>query len=226
MEFKICLRILLAFLLIAFGWPTESFAQQNLNLDHTFLVKVSPLSFIEPETIVIQGGGEYFFSPKISIQSELGLNGGIFGIPAGRGKNEDFSLWRSKSEIKFHQKKFYWGFEFFYVDKNFIRTDDSYVPFKKEIWYDKARINFQVYGTGLKFGRQKWVSDNILLDSFFGIGIRTRYREVEVIELSENQGSDFEEFRFTGERYRFEGWDSVPQFTIGIKIGILTGNND
>ena len=218
-------QLLLVIILITF-WQGKSYGQQVLDLDKTLLVKISPLSFIEPETIVIQGGMEYFFNPKISVQTELGINGGVFGIPAGRAKNEDLSLWRSKSEIKFHLKKFYWGFEFFYVDKDFVRTDDFYTPFKQEIWYDKARINFQVYCTGLKFGRQRWVSDNILLDSFVGIGIRSRYRKIEVIELSENQGSDVGEIRFTGDRYRFEGWDSVPQFTIGIKIGILTGGNE
>lgn len=205
----------------------KTFGQQLLDLDKTLLIKISPLSFIEPETIVIQGGVEYFFNPKISFQTELGINGGVFGIPSERGKNEDFSLWRSKSEIKFHQKKFYWGFEFFYVDKDFIRTDDYYTPFKQKIWYDKARINFQVYGTGLKFGRQHWVSDNILLDSFVGIGIRSRFREIVVIELSENQNRDLFDGNFwTGDRYRFEGWDSVMQFSLGIKVGILTGAKD
>lgn len=218
-------QLLLVIFLVA-TWQSKTFGQQVLDLDKTLLVKISPLSFMEPETIVIQGGLEYFFNPKISIQTELGINGGIIGIPAGRGKNEDFSLWRSKSEIKFHQKRFYWGFEFFYVDKDFVRTDDSYTPFKQEIWFDKARINFQVFGTGLKFGRQDWVSDNILVDSFVGIGIRSRYREIEVAELAENQGSDFGEIRFTGDRYRFEGWDSVPQFSLGIKVGILTGNRN
>ncbi|WP_075351831.1 hypothetical protein [Algoriphagus marinus] len=205
----------------------KTFGQQLLDLDKTLLIKISPLSFIEPETIVIQGGVEYFFNPKISFQTELGINGGVFGIPSKRGKNEDFSLWRSKSEIKFHQKKFYWGFEFFYVDKDFIRTDDYYTTFKQKIWYDKARINFQVYGTGLKFGRQHWVSDNILLDSFAGIGIRSRFREIVVIELSENQNRDLFDGNFwTGDRYRFEGWDSVMQFSLGIKVGILTGAKD
>lgn len=212
-------------LLFVIGVFSHSPAQQRLELDKTLLVKISPLSFLEPETIVIQGGVEYFFTPKISVQTEIGINGGVFGILSERGKNEDFSLWRSKSEVKFRQKKFYWGFEFFYVVKDFVRTDDSYTPFNQKIWYDKARINFQVYGTGLKFGRQNWVSDNILMDSFFGIGIRSRFREIDVIELSENQNRDLFEGNFwAGDRYRFNGWDSVPQFTIGIKVGILTGS--
>ncbi|REG84738.1 DUF3575 domain-containing protein [Algoriphagus antarcticus] len=175
---------------------------------------------------MIQGGLEYFFSPKVSIQSEIGINGGVFGIPSGRGKNEDFSVWRSKNELKFHAKKFYWGLEFFFVQKDFIRTDDSFIPFKIKTWYDTARINFQVYGTGLKFGRQVYISDNILLDSFVGFGIRSRYREIQILELSVDQNREFSENFFGGERYGFEGWDSVPQFTLGIKVGILTGRQD
>jgi len=56
-----------------------SYAQQDLGLEQQLLVKVSPLSFFEPETIVIQGGLEYFFSNKVSIQSEIGVNGGLLG---------------------------------------------------------------------------------------------------------------------------------------------------
>jgi hypothetical protein len=201
--------------------------QQRAELYKALLVKISPLSFLEPETIVIQGGIEYFFSPKFSVQSEIGFNGGVFGIPSGRGKNEDFSLWRSKNELKFHTKKFYVGLEFFFVQKDFIRTNDSYTPFKIETWYDTARINFQVFGTGLKFGHQAYISDNILLDSFVGFGIRSRYREIEVLELSEIQNREFFDGNFwAGDRYRFNGWDSVPHFTIGIKVGILTGKQD
>lgn len=221
------LKLRLTFLLLfSAGIFTPSLAQQRPELDKALLVKISPLSFVEPETIVIQGGLEYFITPKLSIQSEIGVNGGIFGIPAGRGKNEDFSIWRSKNELKFHAKKFYWGLEFFYVQKNFIRTDDSYTPYRIETWYDRANIKFQVYGTGLKFGRQDYISPNILMDSFVGFGIRSRYREVDVIELSVDQNREFVDGLVGGERYSFEGWDSVPQFTIGIKVGILTGKQD
>jgi len=198
--------------------------QQRAELDKALLVKISPLSFLEPETIVIQGGIEYFFSPKFSIQSEIGFNGGVFGIPSGRGKNEDFSLWRSKNELKFHTKKFYVGLELFFIQKDFIRSEDSYSAFDIATWYNAARINFQVFGTGLKFGHQAYISNNILLDSFVGFGFRGRYREVDVIELSAFQSSEYFEKNFFGSsRYDFEGWDSVPQFTIGIKVGILTG---
>ncbi len=225
MHFVLQLRLIF-FLLFSAGIFTHGLAQQRPELDKALLVKISPLSFIEPETIVIQGGLEYFFSPKVSIQSEIGINGGVFGIPSGRGKNEDFSVWRSKNELKFHAKKFYWGLEFFFAQKDFIRTDDSFIPFKIKTWYDTARINFQVYGTGLKFGRQAYISDNILLDSFVGFGIRSRYREIQVLELSVDQNREFSENFFGGERYGFEGWDSVPQFTLGIKVGILTGRQD
>lgn len=86
-----------------------SFAQQSLELDNQLIFKTSPLSLFEPETIVIQGGIEYFFNPKFSIQSEVGLNGGLVGIPSGKGKNENFKLWRSKNELKFHTKNHYWA---------------------------------------------------------------------------------------------------------------------
>ncbi|WP_296700567.1 hypothetical protein [Algoriphagus sp.] len=202
---------------------SKSIAQQSLGLDHQLVFKTSPLALFEPETIVIQGGIEYFFSPKFSIQSEIGVNGGIFGINSDRGKNEDFSLWRSKNELKFYSKKYYWGLELFFVNKDFIRTDDYLSTSNNKIWYNNAHVDFQVLGTGLKFGKQKYVSQNLLIDSYLGIGIRSRYREITILEISPNQDKE-DEYFLANSRYRFNGWDYIPQFTLGLKVGILSGN--
>ncbi|MGM0946495.1 MAG: DUF3575 domain-containing protein [Bacteroidota bacterium] len=215
------LRIILTFFLLLSSYSL--FAQQDLGLEKQLLVKVSPLSFFEPETIIIQGGLEYFFSNKVSIQSEVGVNGGLFGMTAGRGKNEDFRIWRGKSELKFYSKKYYWAIDFFVVNKDFIRIDDHYTPFKREIHYNRARIEFQVFGGGLKFGKQLFISKNLVMDMYGGLGIRCRYRDVEVLELAEFQDREFFEIGNPfAERYRFTGWDAVPQLSLGMKVGILT----
>ncbi len=214
------------YLLVFFFWAfgvlhSNSFAQQSLGLDNQLIFKTSPIALFEPETIVIQGGIEYFFSPKFSIQAELGVNGGIFGINSGRGKNEDFNLWRIKNELKFHTKNNYWALELFFVDKDFIRTDDYLYVRTNRIWYNKAHIDFQVLGAGLKFGRQKYISENLLLDSYIGLGIRSRYRKVTILEVSPNQEQE-DEYFLSSDRYRFNGWDYIPHLTMGIKVGILT----
>ncbi|WP_144605450.1 DUF3575 domain-containing protein [Algoriphagus algorifonticola] len=218
------LQIISALFTLTVGIMTTSHAQQDLGLERQLLVKTSPLAFLEPETIVLQGGLEYFFSNKISIQSEIGVNGGIFGIKADRGKNEDFKLWRTKNELKFYTKKNYWALEFFFVNKDFTRTDDKYNHTGQTIYYDQAKIQFRVFGSGVKFGRQVYTSENILIDSFGGLGFRGRYRQIRQVELAENQSGEFlENFFGFGDRYRFDGWDSVPHLTIGIKVGILPG---
>lgn len=214
------LRVLVCLLILGLI-PLKTFAQLHLDLEKKLLIKTSPLALLDPETLVIQGGIEYFISPKFSIQSELGINGGIFGIPAGRSKNEDFKLWRSKNELKFHAKNYYWGLELFFVDKDFIRTDDYFFDSNSTTWYNKAHIDFQVLGTGLKFGKQKYISENLLLDSFLGIGIRSRYRKITMLEISPNQEQE-DEYFLSSDRYRINGRDYVPQFTMGIKVGILT----
>ncbi|MBN3580881.1 DUF3575 domain-containing protein [Algoriphagus aestuarii] len=221
MEKPYWLRI--ALILVIGILPLKTFSQQLPELDKKLLIKTSPLALFEPETIVIQGGIEYFFSPKFSIQSEIGVNGGIFGVNSSRGKNEEFKLWRTKNEFKFYSKKNYWGLELFFVNKDFIRTEDFFIPNKSEIFYDKAQVDFQVIGTGIKFGRQEFVSKNILLDTYVGLGLRSRFRQVDVQELSANQGRDeFFEYFLSSDRYRFNGWDYIPHFTAGIKIGLLT----
>ncbi|MFC5627220.1 hypothetical protein [Algoriphagus winogradskyi] len=93
--------------------PSKNFAQQIPRLDKNILIKASPMALLEPETVVVQGGIEYFLSPKLSIQSEIGLNGGFIGISSGRGKNEQFSMWRTKNELKLYSAKNYWGLNYF-----------------------------------------------------------------------------------------------------------------
>ncbi|SFU04760.1 hypothetical protein SAMN04489724_3602 [Algoriphagus locisalis] len=204
--------------------PFRNYAQQSLELDQTLLLKTSPLALLDPETIVIQGGIEYFFSPKFSIQTELGVNGGIFKIPSGRGKNEDFNLWRSKNELKFHTNNHYWGLELFFVNKEFIRTDDYFFSSNTKIWYNKAHIDFQVLGSGLKFGKQKFISQNLLLDTFIGIGFRSRNRKITMLELSPIQEKE-EEYFLSSDRYRFNGRDYIPHISVGIKVGLLPQKN-
>ncbi len=213
-----------SFLILIFsGTLIQSLAQQNLELKRQTLMKISPLSFLEPETIVIQGGVEYFFNEKTSFQSEVGVNGGVFGIPSGRKKNSEMSLWRVKTELKLHTKKNYWGLEVFTVQKGFLRVDDFVSAFPLALYYDNAKIDFQVYGAAVKFGRSTFASSNLLIERFVSIGIRTRFREVRVLELSQNQNPEFKEsFDFFADRYRFQGWDAVPHVSMGFKVGILS----
>lgn len=205
------------------GLVSSTFGQSNLDLNKRLLVKTSPLALFDPETIIIQSGIEYFLTPKWSIQTELGFNGGHFGLPAGRIKNEEFKILRSKNEIKYHFKKFYTGIEFFYVHKDFIRNQDSFFNGSETLFYERSKVNFEVLGYGLKIGRQVFVSNNLLVDSFFGLGARHRHRDVSPIEIGILPEDEFGYRGFLGgERYTFAGWDVVPQFTLGFKIGILT----
>ncbi|KPQ10797.1 MAG: hypothetical protein HLUCCX10_15545 [Algoriphagus marincola HL-49] len=62
------------------------------------------------------------------------------------------------------------------------------------------------------------------MDLYGGLGIRSRHREVQVLELAEFQSREFFEIGNPfAERYRYPGWDAVPQFSLGMKVGILTG---
>lgn len=73
----------------------------------------------------------------------------------------------------------------------------------------------------------RYIHPKILIDSFAGLGFRGRFRQISQVKLSENQSEEFSENFFAfADRYRFNGWDSVPHLTIGIKVGILTGDLD
>jgi len=62
-------------------------AQKNQGLDKRLLIKYSPLALAELETIVFQGGIEYFLNDSLSWQGEIGLNSDVFGANAGRDQN-------------------------------------------------------------------------------------------------------------------------------------------
>ncbi|TDQ17535.1 hypothetical protein DFQ04_2189 [Algoriphagus boseongensis] len=197
------------------------FAQVGLFSKNDLQIKISPLALFEPETIVIQGGIEYFWSGKVSTQSEIGINGGLFGMEAGRGSNENFAFFRSRNEIKVHLKKGYVAAELFYVQKNFERLNDGYFNGELGIGYERAAIDFKVIGHGLKIGWEKFVSKNIVIDRYLGVGFRHRNNQVEVLEGG-TPGFPVESGSFTGDRYRYLGWSTVPNLTLGLKIGIMT----
>jgi hypothetical protein len=197
-------------------------SQSNLAFDKQWIIKASPLALLEPETFVVQGGAEYFLSPRWSIQSEIGINPGVVGLPAGRFSHEDFKLWRSKNEIKYHFPKFYLGSEFFFVGKDFLRNNNSYNSGTERIYYDQAKVNFWVYGFGVKIGNKNHLTKNLLLDKFIGLGGRHRYREItptgNFYSMSPDgyvPGGNV----FGGERYSFNGWDKVPHLSLGVKLG-------
>jgi hypothetical protein len=57
------------------------------------------MTLAELETIVFQGGIEYFLNDSLSWQGEIGLNSGIFGANAGRDQNSDFSFISFRTEV-------------------------------------------------------------------------------------------------------------------------------
>lgn len=194
-------------------------AQKGVFSRNDLQVKTSPLAFFEPETIVVQGGLEYFWSEKISTQAEIGINGGILGIPAGRNRQENFEFFRSRNELKFHLKKFYLASELFGVWKNFEMLDDGYYDSQQGIAYERAAIDFRVLGGNIKIGQQKFTSKNIVIDRYIGFGFRERTNSVLVLE---GESVGFESSAWTGGRYRTLGQSLLPNLTVGIKIGIMT----
>jgi hypothetical protein len=81
------------------GIPDLANTQKNQGLDKRLLIKYSPMTLAELETIVFQGGIEYFLNDSLSWQGEIGLNSGIFGANAGRDQNSDFSFISFRTEV-------------------------------------------------------------------------------------------------------------------------------
>jgi len=97
-----------------------------------------------------------------------------------RGQNEDFSLWRSKSEIKFRSEKIFTGISSFSLCRRILSEQMiSTVPFKIKTWYDTAQINFSsLLVPGLKFGHQVYMADNYIIGFFIGfLGFGSRDRK-------------------------------------------------
>lgn len=219
MSSKLIIRTL--FSLIFLGISGQATAQKNQGLDNRLLIKYSPLALAELETIVFQGGVEYFFNDSVSWQGEIGLNSGVFGANAGRDQNSDFSFIRFRTEVKWYLPTSYLAAEVFVLSKDFDRSNDFFYNLENNISYQLANINYFSTGAMVKIGSQKFIGKRVLFDKYIGLGFRLNRNSVNVLE-GETIGGDGPS-SFMEDKYRSEGWGLRPNLTIGFKFGFLTG---
>jgi hypothetical protein len=84
------------------------------------------MALAELETVVFQGGVEYFLSDSLSWQGEIGFNSGVFGANAGRDQNSDFSFIHFRTEVKWYLSRSYLAAEVFVLAKDFNRQNDFF----------------------------------------------------------------------------------------------------
>jgi hypothetical protein len=217
MKNLICILFTLFFL----GIPGLVSAQKNQGLDKRLLIKYSPLALEELETVVLQGGIEYFLNDSLSWQGEIGLNSGVFGANAGKDQNSDFSFIRFRSEVKWYLSRSYVAAEVFVLAKDFNRQNDFFFDGATNISYKTANIRYFSTGAMAKIGSQKFISKRILFDKYIGLGFRVNHNDVKVSEGGTIGGDG--PSPILEDKYRSLGWALAPTLTIGFKFGFLTG---
>ena len=212
---------LLILLLLLVKLSINVFGQKNQNLAKHIVIKVSPLDLLELETVVFQAGAEYFFNDSLSLQSEIGLNSGVFGADAGRGQNQDFSFIRFRTEVKWYLPKSYVAAEASFLSKDFDRQNDFFFNGEESIGYTLGNINFFSTGAMAKIGTQRFISKRILFDKYIGLGFRVNHNEVTPLEGITTRADG--PSPILTDQYRYAGWSFSPNLTVGFKLGILTG---
>jgi hypothetical protein len=198
-----------------------AFGQKNQDLAKHVLIKVSPMALAELETVVFQAGAEYFFNDSLSWQGEIGLNSGVFGANAGRDQNQNFSFIRFRTEVKCFLPSSYVAAEVFFLAKDFDRQNDFFFNREENISYQLGNINFFSTGAMAKICSQKFIGKRVLFDKYIGLGFRLNHNQVNPLE-GETSGYSGPS-SILEDKYRSLGWGLRPNFTLGFKIGILTG---
>ncbi|REG84737.1 hypothetical protein [Algoriphagus antarcticus] len=209
------------FTLFFLGISSLANAQKNQGLDNRLLIKYSPLALAELETVVFQGGVEYFLNDSLSWQGEIGLNSGVFGANAGRDQNSDFSFIRFRTEVKWYLASSYVAAEVFVLAKDFDRQNDFFFNGENNFSYDRSNIRYFSTGAMAKIGSQKFIGKRVLFDKYIGLGFRVNHNEVNVLEGGAIGGDG--PSPILEDKYRSLGWALAPNLTVGFKIAFLTG---
>ncbi|MCU0352548.1 MAG: hypothetical protein MUD08_02225 [Cytophagales bacterium] len=197
-----------------------------------WVVKWAPFSLIDFDRTV-QFAAEYVITPTLSVQQELGY--GYFRDffrtqttttdPNGNTRTQNLpryreSVFRSRTELRLYfisryaknPRGAYMAFEVFYKYANQPQEREVNMgSFFQVATY--ARIK-NVYGGHLKIGGQVSLSPRVLLDMYFGIGVRT-------INLRLSDWPATAAFPDESLFDREPGIYSVPSAAGGFKIGYL-----
>ena len=192
-------------------------AQKNQGLDNRLLIKYSPLALAELETVVLQGGIEYFLNDSLSWQGEIGLNSGVFGANAGRDQNSDFSFIRFRTEVKWYLPSSYVAAEVFVLAKDFDRQNNFFFNGETNISYKTANIRYFSTGAMAKIGSQKFIGKRVLFDKYIGLGFRVNHNDVKVSEGGTIGGDG--PSPILEDKYRNLSWALAPNLTIGFLTG-------
>ena len=206
---------------------------------HPVFLKLSPLTLLDPNS-TYQVAGEYLFSPRWSVQQELGYGNGriLFqnnnqrgnGLwtPVGQGQE----VWRSRTEVRRYRNSG-WdpdrGGRYLAAEVLLKRLN---VPIEGNVGREcigedcayfqrlRYRAGKDVYGFHLKIGKQI-LRNRWLFDSYFGLGLRQVYAAYRDLPGDGRVAP--------GEQVFSVSLDSVPtdnlrpSLTLGFKVGYAVG---
>jgi len=210
-------RILIFLFLNGILFSQVTFCQ---NTDHVIL-KFAPLSLLDPYGQNIHFGAEFIQKGNSSFEVDFAVyisnsNSRISNRKGFKIKPE-IRVFLNKENIVERNKGLYLANELFFIKDNFIRSD-TFIGYDQELdttyLYDDYEIidRFEI-GDNIKIGYQAVTKQNIIIDSFLGIGLRyynAKYDRKITDEIC------CPTMRF------FElpvGKGVVPSYTFGIKVG-------
>lgn len=171
------------------------------------LLKISPLSLLDPRTSVLQLGLEYRPVPQLGLSLDYGQRLALLRR-SSYAADAAVRYLRLRSEVRYyfpiHERRAWFpAVEGFYVPLAKNTNNSAYYRDGTLYSYDRARLQQQVWGICLKYGLMQRIGPRWWLEGSTGLGIRwvnSRYGSVENEQLVPLADAD---------RYE-RGWGFVP----------------
>jgi len=161
-------KILFFFLLIFSYLSAQEESQKNRYISLGF----SPLSLIEPKTSTLESVLEVRPFDKLAIELK-------YGFPLGythKSNNSrlDDNYYEIKTGLKYwlYRNLIFIGLEYFHVNHNYARVNNSFIENEGSIFYERANITRRVNGGRFRYGFHHTFKSGLSLEYFSGMGMR------------------------------------------------------
>jgi hypothetical protein len=179
-------------------------------------LRISPLAALDPITSTLLYSAEYRFSPHIGLEASYGqqfsrLRLTTLGLIDGR---YDYTYSKYKLELRRYleprtrnpNQETYVAFQSFFIPQRYTRYGQNFYSKGQDVTYDRAFVEKDVLGIGVKVGSQWHVHTHWLIDVGLGLGGRyvdTRYtmlNQRRAIDVAKSQANIFNQIEKPGTR--------------------------
>ncbi|MBJ6111456.1 DUF3575 domain-containing protein [Hymenobacter sp. BT523] len=210
--------------------PKAVFENRQDTFAPALALKISPLAVLDPIASTLLYSAEYRFSARLGLEASYGqqftaLRPTTLGLIDGRN---DYTYSKYKLELRRYleprtrnpNQETYVGFQSFFIPQRYTRYGQNFYQDGRYVTYDRAFVQKDVLGFGVKVGSQWHVRTHWLVDVALGLGgryVETRYdmlNQRKANEVGKSQANIFNQIETPGSR-------GAIDFELGFKVGYV-----